>query len=151
MKPIIIDKQTGDVLTRNEKGQLVDSNGNVKKGGKLVDPKISSFVDYLLKVEERRGGGPWAVIGEMVKYWKNQNPERYKSFVVEVDRKKETRGDKHGAGKTKNQRYLADIPQDIWYMIVAFYGDKQKINPYDKDFFIKFANKFPEFTVAEKV
>jgi len=87
----------------------------------------------------------------MIKFWKKRHPRQYRSYIMDVKDKRDTRGNEFGGAKGSRQRYLVDIPVDVWNMITVMYGDKEIIDIYDSKFFRQFAKRFPEFAVAEKI
>jgi hypothetical protein len=116
--------------------------------GKWIPIEIATFADDVLKAEYE--GGEWKAIEKMIEYWKLKHPIEYQSMLVEID---DLKGERGGTASSKKSglRYLSNIPVEIWNMIKAFYGNKEKIDPFSKEFFREFATRFPEFSVAEKI
>lgn len=115
--------------------------------GRLVDATSSIFADKL--IELRNTKGPWEVIDEIVSFWIKRNPKYWDSFVVHVDHKKSTRATSYGSNKAKTLRSVVDVPQQVLGMIRAMYASDEL--PFDKDFFMKFAQRYPRFRVAERL
>lgn len=113
--------------------------------------KDIATAEAIMKADKEKG--PWGAIEEMFKWWKKERPQEYKAFIVDVELTKKTRLDKFGASKDKNSgmRYTLDIPEKIWQMIAAMYGDKEKIDIYDKKFFREMGRRFPFLKVAERL
>ncbi len=117
--------------------------------GDRIDLKDVGYVEQLIHLKNTSGSNPWPVIEKCIEVWSLKNPTEYKSFIIEVDRTRDTRRDKFGASKTKSTRYLLDIPEKVMYMIRTIYSVEEL--PMNKDFLREFAKKFPKFSVAEKI
>lgn len=96
----------------------------------------------------------WTVIEEVIKVWESTNPTDYESYLVNLDDVKETRktswvGHKEFTGVSRKDgailRYTVDIPMKVIYMIRKIYPELEM----DREFFDKFARKFPKFKISE--
>lgn len=134
-------------MWEDTEGNVYDDTGHFQ--GRWLHKGTVAWADKILEAEKE--GGPWNAIEEMINYWKGKYPKEYQSMLVEVDDLKKSRASDTGASKSKSTRYLANIPAEVWMMIQAFYKDKGIIDIYSKDFFTKFARRFPEFAVAERI
>lgn len=113
--------------------------------GEIIDANKVEFIDRLIQMKNKRD--KWDVIREIVEYWKKTRADEYESFLVDIDEKRRTRGDKYGSTKGSRMRYMADAPKPIIVIAKTLYKDIKL----DKQFFTEFAKKFPEFRVCEKL
>jgi hypothetical protein len=127
----------------------------------LKDAKIVAYAEELLTLKDKsiieEANGIWIVIRRIIEIWKETHPKQWSSYLVELDSIRQTRFDsKYGLSKNSkmyhgdrgNLRYTLDIPEQVYMMIRAVYNDEEL--PMDKEFFSRFARKFPMFKVAEK-
>jgi hypothetical protein len=145
---------TNIILDKDPNLKEKDAFGNIKHdsvfgGHKQVPASSVLWADRIIKAEKEKG--VWAAIEEMINCWKASKPQEYNSLIVDITDKKKSRGNKTGGSSKSSMRYLADIPEMVWGLVVTFYGDKKIIDPYDAKFFHQFAKRFPEFSVAERI
>lgn len=136
-----------NTVYEDENGNVYDDTGHFK--GRWLHKSTVAWADRILEAEKK--DGHWAAISEMIKHWKAKNPTEYTSVLLEIEGERRTRSNSTGSSKNKSMRYIADIPEYVWQMIVAFYKDKEVVNPYDPSFIREFARRFPEFRVADKI
>jgi hypothetical protein len=115
--------------------------------GQLRDSQDLQFVDYIFLLKKTRGY--WAVIEKIISYWIESNPSQYDSFILDVDKKRDTRATGFGSNKSKSFRSTLDIPAKIIQMIRVVY--KADELPMDKKFFDEMWNRYPRFRVATKL
>lgn len=115
--------------------------------GQLIESDKVTFVEKLLDLRKKEG--PWEVIELIIKYWSESDPVRYKSFVIDVKDKRETRANKFGSNKSGAVRSTLDIPEDVIRMIRAVYKPEDLVM--DKKFFNEMWKRFPVFRVAENL
>ncbi len=115
--------------------------------GRLIPARHAAFADDVMQA--RKDGDVWVVVEKIVDFWKSENPTEYRSLLVEVPKLRKSRARSSGASKSKNTRFLADIPLKIIQIIQTLYGPEEL--PLDKRFFREFARRFPEFRVAERL
>lgn len=113
--------------------------------GKMVNAEDALFAERIIMLSKKQD--MWSVIEEIVTYWQTTNPKQFKSFLIDVDEKKQTRAKSTGASSSSNMRYLVDIPIKLYAMIKAVYPDIIQ----EKDFFRNFAKRFPRYRVAERL
>ena len=127
----------------------------------LKDARTVAYANELLALKDKsiieEANGIWIVIRRIINIWKETHPKQWKSYLFELDNVRETRLDsKFGLSRNSkmyhgdrgNMRYTLDIPEAIYDMIRAVYNAEEL--PMDKEFFSRFARKFPIFKVAEK-
>lgn len=104
--------------------------------------------------------GPWEVIDQIIKVWEATNPKTYKSFITNLDEVKGTRkvtnvGGKQFKGVSRDKtsggllQYKLDIPVKVIYMIRRVYSVEEL--PMDKEFYKKWAQKYPNMVISEVV
>lgn len=98
----------------------------------------------------------WDVIEKVLEIWADSRPGEYRSYVIELDRIKNSRkvtkgfkGVSHDKGTGGDLRYLVDIPEWVYTAIRFLYSPEEL--QMDKKFFHTFTRKFPKFKVMEKV
>lgn len=107
------------------------------------------MVQRLEELKGKSAGNPWPVIEECLRIFKETNPQEWTSNLIRLDDIRETRADtKFGLSKTEMFRYTLDIPQKVLFMIRCLYNDEEL--PMNKEFFHRFAKKFPMLKIAEK-
>jgi hypothetical protein len=82
----------------------------------------------------------------MIKFWKDKYPGSYQSLLVDISEERKSRKNEFGSS-SGGMRYLASVPETILNMIKKVYPDE----PIDKKFFRRFARRYDEFRVAERV
>lgn len=116
--------------------------------GRSVKLTESAFADSVMKA--RGDKGPWEVMDLLIEHWSATNPTKYDSYVVSVERKKDSRGTKFGQGKSDSSlRQTLDIPTPVIMMFRSIY--KPDDFPFDKKFYYKFWERYPMFRVAERL
>ena len=114
---------------------------------KLRDSTELQFVDKVFELKAK--GKLWEVIGLIVKQWQETNPVNYKSFLIDVKTKRETRATKYGSNKSMNLRSVVDVPQDVIYRIRTVYSPDEL--PMDLAFFKQMYKRYPQWAVAERI
>lgn len=118
---------------------------------KWTSSRVFTAADKLIELKKDKD--PWEVFEYIVKIWMSTNPSEYESFLVDLDETKKSRkvtnvGGKQFAGVSVDKegatlRYLLDIPTKVVYMIKALYPEMNM----DKEFYNKWAKKFPKMIV----
>lgn len=110
-------------------------------------------VERLELLKKKSGSDPWPVIEECFKVWQATNPKQWQAYLVDVEEVRQSRRDKKFATANKDSvhdgilRYTLDIPEKVMMMIRMIYSpDELDMN---KEFFTKFAKRFPQFKVAQ--
>lgn len=115
-------------------------------------------------VELKNTKDQWTVIEEIVKLWEATCPSEWASFVYDLEVSKQTAkvtyiGNKQFSNVSKDKgnydhpgtggilRHQLDIPTKVIYMIRRLYPDL----PMDKEFYDKFARRFPKMVVSKVV
>lgn len=111
-------------------------------------------VNGLFKLKEKSGSNPWPVIEKCLEIWKDTHPLEWESFLVEIDKTKQTRKEKKYASTYDKVhggylRYTLDIPTKLIKMIRCIYGPDEL--PMRREFFLEWAKKFPKMKIAEKL
>ena len=114
--------------------------------------KAVSAVDRLMYLY--RTSDMWTVLDEILRFWESTNPKEYKSFIVDLGHTKGTRKvtkgwtgvsiDKDG----RTLRYRLDIPLKVVYMFRKLYPVEDV--PMDKEFYDKFARRYPKMIISER-
>lgn len=124
------------------------------KFGRPIKIETIQAINRLETLKKKHGGDPWPVIEECFKIWIKSHPKHWNSYLYNLGNIKATRKDKKFASSYDRKtggtlRYTLDIPQPVFYMISALYepGELQM----NRDFFIEFGKRFPQFKVAEKI
>jgi hypothetical protein len=123
---------------------------------KWTSSRVFGAADKLIKLKKDKD--PWEVFEYIVKIWMSTNPSEYESFLVDLSDTKETRkvtniGNKQFRGVSVDKetggtlRYLIDIPTKVVYMIKRLYPEMNM----DKQFYTKWAEKFPKMTIESVV
>lgn len=121
--------------------------------GRRVTAGSIDFVNEVMRVREAKNA-PWPAIDLFVKFFKKQHPKRYQSHLIEIRDIRETRKDQKFAS-TKDKvtggilRYTLDIPTDIIYMIRKIYNTNEL--DFNREFYMEFAKRYPEWKIAEKL
>ena len=119
------------------------------KGYRKEVVKAADFVLHLEDLKKNSGKNPWPVIEEILNFWADQNPRRFKSFLYQMEETRATRFDnKYGKSKGEAFRYTLDIPQDVMFMVRHVYSVEEL--PMNKQFFHEWAMNFPKMKVAER-
>ena len=137
------------------KKKVRDITGQIR----LAPARDVALADKLIKMKQEMGKDSddfWEIVAIIVKEWKKRHPKQWKSHIADVGALSDSRGDEFGSNrKTKKGasmmdiRYLADIPQWIIFVLRRLFNADEL--PMDKEFFRKFARRFPDFRVAKKV
>lgn len=117
--------------------------------GEPRDTRDIEATQRLITLKIKHGSDVWPVIEEVLKIWQAKHPQEYKSFLWEVEDIKQTRSNKFASSKTEMYRYTLDVPEKVIYMLRKLYTTSEL--PMDKEFFRKWARKFPKMKVAEKI
>ena len=117
--------------------------------GEKRDLRDIEAATRLIKLRDKHGSDYWPVIEECLKIWESKHPSEYKSFLWEIEDVKQTRSNKFASSKTEMYRYTLDVPEKVIYMLRKLYTTEEM--PMDKEFFRKWARKFPRMRVSEKI
>ena len=118
---------------------------------------VVNLANNLIKLKSDKD--PWIVFEAIVDAWQKTNPKRYDSFIHQLeDTKKNSKTtfiggkehtgvsvDKSGTGGTLLHKI--DMPVKVVYMIKKLYPDMNL----DKEFYDKWAEKFPKMVVSEVI
>ena len=121
--------------------------------GELVDV---SFVENILRLKRISGSSPWPVIEELFKAWQKTRPREYRSHLIYIKDVRSSRRDEFASSDPRKDkryggilRYTLDIPETVMYMIRKVYSVEEL--PMNREFFLEFARKFPNYKVASKI
>jgi len=103
----------------------------------------------LIKLKQKHGSDYWPVVEECLRIWAAKKPQEYKSFLLDLKDIQDTRRDKFASSETEMFRFTLDIPETVVFMLRKLYTTDEM--PMDKEFFRKWARKFPKMKVAEKI
>ena len=103
----------------------------------------------LIALKNKHGSDVWPVVEECLRIWASKKPKEYQSFLLDLKDVQETRRDKFATSETEMYRYTLDIPETVIFMLRKLYTTDEM--PMDKEFFRKWARKFPKMKVAEKI
>lgn len=117
--------------------------------GEKRDTTDIEAASRLIKLKEKHGSDVWPVIEECLRIWHAKHPQEYKSFLFQLEDMKNTRRNKFASSETEMFRYTLDIPEKVVYMLRKLYTTSEL--PMDKEFFRKWARKFPKMQIAEKI
>ncbi len=123
---------------------IIDENGRLLTSDKL------ELADKITKLRVNKD--PWAVIDELVNYWVNSAPEEVEALKVNISDIKEITTDKK-FGVTKGggdieRRFQLIFPTGLQSLIRGVYKNEEI--SFDRDFYRKFAHRYPGFRVSEK-
>lgn len=114
---------------------------------KLVEDKDIQLAEKLIHLKKTKD--VWTVIRYIVDAWKKESPARWDSFLFSIKEKQKSRYNSYGSSKSKNLRYLIDMPTKVYQLIRVLYPVEEL--SMDKKFFREFAKRIKEFTVPEKI
>lgn len=118
---------------------------------KMQDSSAVMAADRLLDLKKKKPF--WEVCDEVVKIWSEKQPKVYKAYIVNLKDIKETRRDQKHATSSKSSynqlRYIVDCPEMIVLVLRQLYGtdDLQM----DKEFWMKFASRYPVFRIPDRL
>lgn len=115
--------------------------------GRIVDSDISQLVDKLLEYKNTKD--VWFVIEKIIEAWYKTEPKEWKSYILDIKDKRDSRRDDFGSSSDGSMRYLVDIPDKIYTMIRIMYSVDEL--PMDKKFLRELARRFPALRVAKKI
>lgn len=124
---------------------------------RTVDSGALKMTNAILKAKKKKH--PWDVVALIIDTWKKQNPKRWKSYVMDLGKLRESQketfvGNKRFKGVSKDKEtggYLAlrvDFPVWIMMAIRKVYNNNEL--SMDKEFFREFWKRFPEFRIMER-
>lgn len=123
----------------------------ITDNGKVRDMDHIDFAENISKL--RASGDMWAVIEELVKFWGKNAKDDEEAMRINLDQYRETQSDSKFAtttgGKDMERRFIMAMPKTLTLLIRTQY--KADELPFDRDFYQKFATKFPFFKVAEQI
>jgi len=117
---------------------------------KIVDSTALDVVDRILQM--RKNNSPWEVIDYLIQIWYETAPEDGQGTLITVRDLKETRKDPtFGQTDDKNmdRRLVVLFPLGLQSLIRKVYTAEEL--PFDKEFVLKFANKYKSFRIPEKI
>ena len=115
--------------------------------GKFRPAWVVQLVDYFFTKLKTKP--VWETIEFFVKTWEKLYPQEAKEFYSSIKEIQQTRAKPTASSKSKNIRYLAEIPARVKYLIDKFLDDK--VNTNSVKFMREFAKRFPQFKVPEKI
>jgi hypothetical protein len=122
----------------------------IDEKGRLLSSDKFELADKILKL--RINNDPWVVIDELVRYWVKNTPGEVEALKINISDIREIAVDKkYGAtqgGKEMERRLQLIFPTGLQSLIRGVYKTEEL--PFDRDFYKKFAQKYPGFRVAEK-
>jgi len=105
---------------------------------------VNRFFDKLHKE------GPWKAIDLIVSRWEAGYPAEKEEFYKTTKRVRESRANKHASSKKNAIRYLAEVPTRVRLTIDRLIPDTL-LDTHSKDFYIKFAKRYPQFAIPDKI
>ena len=117
-------------------------------------PRKLSHLEAVNKIIElRRKGDMWEVIDVLLDLWSSTAPSEVDAMSINLEEYKESLVDKEFAttkgGGEMNRRFFLSFPKKLMLMIRTQYKTDEL--QFDRDFYNKFANRYPFFRVSEKV
>jgi len=95
----------------------------------------------------------WEVIDLLITLWAKKVPDEVEAININLDEYRETLTDKEFAttdgGKDMDRRFFLSFPKKLMLMIRTQYKSEEL--QFDKQFYNKFAKKYPFFMVSEKI
>ena len=122
----------------------------IDEKGRLLTSEKFELADRIMKL--RANKDPWAVIDELVRFWIKSAPEEVEALKINLSDVREVATDKK-FGQTKGgadmeRRLQLIFPTGLQSLIRGIYKTDEL--SFDKDFYRKFAQKYPGFKVAER-
>lgn len=115
--------------------------------------KYSSFEAADKVVKARKNGDVWEVIDLLLDLWVKTAGDEVEAIGINLDQYREQLVDKEFGstkdGKDLDRRLMLSIPKKLIMMIRTQYSAQDL--PFDHDFYVKFAQKYPYFRVAERI
>jgi hypothetical protein len=109
------------------------------------------MAEVIMKLKDKKDY--WAVIDELIKIWAAKSPDEEVATKVEIDGYKEAMSDptfgQTNGGKDMERRSILVFPRKLQLMIRSLF--KAEELPFDREFYRKFAQKYPAFKIADKV
>jgi hypothetical protein len=119
--------------------------------GRIRDSADLEMAEVIMKLKEKKDY--WAVIDELIKIWAAKSPDEEVATKVEIDGYKEAMSDptfgQTNNGKDMERRSILVFPRKLQLMIRSIF--KAEELPFDREFYRKFAQKYPAFKIADKV
>jgi hypothetical protein len=113
----------------------------------------SSAIDTVDKIlDMKKDKNPWEVIDYLVTLWYDTSPEDAQGTMISVRDLKETRKDQQfGQTDDKNmsRRLIMIFPTELQRLIRKVYSTTEM--PFDKQFFLDFANRYKAFQIPEQL
>lgn len=102
--------------------------------------------------EARKKNDPWEVIDLLLDLWAKTAPDDVEAISINLEEYRAGLVDKEfgttKGGKDMDRRFMLSIPKKLVLMIRTQFSAEEL--PMDKEFYRKFANRYPVFRVAEK-
>jgi len=122
----------------------------IDEKGRLLTSEKFELADRIMKLRSKKD--PWMVIDELVTFWVKNAPEEVEALKINLSDIREVAVDKR-FGQTKEgadieRRLRLIFPTGLQSLIRGVYKSEEL--SFDKDFYRKFAQKYPGFKVAEK-
>lgn len=114
--------------------------------GRPIDAETIIFADAVIKAKNEQG--PWVVMDMIIQHWKDTNPRRFNSFIIDVEATRNSRANSYGSNKAKTLRLKLDIPEDVINRFRKIYHSDEF--PFDESFYNKFWERYPNFRISER-
>ncbi len=122
----------------------------IDEKGRLLSSDKVELADRIMKLRAKKD--PWLVIDELVRYWVDNAPEEVEALKINLSDVREVATDKKFGvtreGAEIERRLLLIFPVGIQNLIRGVYKTNEL--SFDRDFYKKFAQKYPGFKVAQK-
>lgn len=104
-------------------------------------------------VNAKKNNDVWSVIELLLDIWMKTAGDEVEAIGINLEQYRDQLTDKEfgstKGGKDQDRRLMLSIPKKLIMMIRTQYSAQEL--PFDHDFYVKFAQKFPYFRVAERV
>ena len=91
----------------------------------------------------------WRLVGEILEYYKREQPRLLKGALLAAREHRESSFTEYGSSKDKRSRVIVMIPDQVLEVIRSAMV-QTGYNPSNKDFFVAFAKKYPQFAGGNK-
>lgn len=91
----------------------------------------------------------WETIDFFIKTWEKLYPQEVTEFYSSIKEIQKTRARPTASSKSKDIRYLAEVPARVKYLIDKFLEDR--VNTNSVKFMREFAKRYPQFKVPSKI
>jgi hypothetical protein len=123
----------------------------VEENGKQRLKSDIDFTEAILKLKNQKDH--WAVISKLLERWANDTPDEIAALKIQIADHREMLTDKEfgqtAGGKDMERRFTVIFPLKLQQMIRAIYSSEEL--EFDSEFYREFAQRYPNFKIAEKV